>query len=281
MLDQKKSDCQVLILAPTRELALQIHKVCLALAEHMQVTCRACVGGTAIREDMRALQAGVQIVVGTPGRVNDMIERGALNVNKLELFVLDEADEMLSRGFKEQIYDCFQFLPSDVQVALFSATMPNEILQLTQKFMRNPVRILVKKEELTLDGIKQFRVDVGEEKYKLDTMFELYSTLSIQQAIIYCNTKKKVDWLTDRMKQNDFTVSSMHGDLTQQDRNAIMQEFRAGSTRVLITTDLLVCLLHLVYLFYYPCTYDIFLIVLCIFYCYFNRHVVLMYNKYH
>ena len=242
MLDIKKADCQVLVLAPTRELALQIHKVCLQLAEHMQITCHACVGGTAIREDIKKLSSGVQIVVGTPGRVNDMIDRGALNVEKLALFVLDEADEMLSRGFKDQIYDCFQFLPSDVQVALFSATMPHEILQLTEKFMRNPVRILVKKEELTLDGIKQYRVDVGEEKYKLDTMFELYSTLNIQQAIIYCNTKKKVEWLTDRMQQQDFTVSSIHGSLNQQERNAIMQEFRNGATRVLITTDLLVCI---------------------------------------
>merc|ERR1712217_897752 len=156
-----------------------------------------------------------------------------------KLFCLDEADEMLSRGFKEQIYDCFQYLPSEVQVALFSATMPNEILQLTERFMRNPVRILVKKEELTLDGIKQYYVAVEKEDYKLATLYDLYESLTITQAIIYCNTRRKVMWLTDKMKQHDFTVSAMHGDMYQKERELIMKEFRSGSTRVLITTDLL------------------------------------------
>jgi len=226
-------------LAPTRELAQQIHKVIQDLGTYLSVTSRACVGGTAVREDVQHLSAGIQVVVGTPGRVNDMINRGALRLEKLKLFVLDEADEMLSRGFKEQIYDCFQFLPADVQVALFSATMPNEILQLTERFMRDPVQILVKKEELTLDGIKQYYVAVEKEDYKLATLIDLYESLTIQQAIIYCNTRRKVNWLTDKMKQQDFTVSSMHGDMQQQERDLIMKEFRSGSTRVLITTDLL------------------------------------------
>jgi len=239
MLDPKETDCQILILAPTRELAQQIHKVIQELGTYLNVTSRACVGGTAVREDVQHLSSGVQVVVGTPGRVNDMINRGALRLEKLKLFVLDEADEMLSRGFKEQIYDCFQFLPADVQVALFSATMPNEILQLTERFMRDPVQILVKKEELTLDGIKQYYVAVEKEDYKLATLIDLYESLTIQQAIIYCNTRRKVNWLTDKMKQQDFTVSSMHGDMQQQERDLIMKEFRSGSTRVLITTDLL------------------------------------------
>merc|ERR1712156_1278044 len=136
----------------------------------------------------------------------------------------------------EQIYDCFQYLPSEVQVALFSATMPNEILQLTERFMRKPVRILVKKEELTLDGIKQYYVAVEKEDYKLATLYDLYESLTITQAIIYCNTRRKVMWLTDKMKQHDFTVSAMHGDMYQKERELIMKEFRSGSTRVLITT---------------------------------------------
>jgi len=150
ILDPKITDCQILILAPTRELAQQIHKVIQGLGTYLNVTSRACVGGTAVREDVQHLSSGVQVVVGTPGRVNDMINRGALRLDKLKLFVLDEADEMLSRGFKEQIYDCFQFLPADVQVALFSATMPNEILQLTERFMRDPVQILVKKRRINI-----------------------------------------------------------------------------------------------------------------------------------
>jgi len=238
-LEPNEPQCQVLVLAPTRELAQQIHKVMKSLGTYLEVTTRACVGGTAVREDIQSLANGVQIVVGSPGRVNDMISRGALRLKALKLFCLDEADEMLSRGFKEQIYDCFQYLPSEVQVALFSATMPNEILQLTQRFMRNPVRILVKKEELTLDGIKQYYVAVEKEDYKLATLYDLYESLTITQAIIYCNTRRKVMWLTDKMKQHDFTVSAMHGDMYQKERELIMKEFRSGSTRVLITTDLL------------------------------------------
>jgi len=203
------------------------------------VNSHACVGGTAVRQDIEVLQKGVQIVVGTPGRVNDMINRNALRLEKLKIFCLDEADEMLSRGFKDQIYDVFQYLPSEVQVCLFSATMPNEILHMTKRFMRDPVRILVKKERLTLDGIKQFYVGVEKENWKLDTLCDLYETLTIVQAIIYCNTRRKVEWLTEKMHQRDFTVSAMHGDMEMQQRQLIMKEFRSGSSRVLITTDLL------------------------------------------
>merc|ERR1711892_1510632 len=130
-------------------------------------------------------------------------------------------------------------MPPKVQVCLFSATMPEEILDISTRFMRNPIQILVKRDELTLEGIKQFYVAVEKEDWKLETLCDLYETLTITQAIIYCNTRRKVDWLTDKMGQRDFTVSSMHGDMTGQDRELIMKEFRSGSSRVLITTDLL------------------------------------------
>jgi len=157
----------------------------------------------------------------------------------MKLFVLDEADEMLSRGFKDQIYDIFQFLPEKVQVCLFSATMPPEILDISEKFMRDPIKILIQKDELTLEGIKQFYIHVEKEDWKFDTLCDLYETLTITQAIIYCNFKRKIEMLTDRMAQRDFTVSSMHGDMTGDRRDVIMKEFRSGSSRVLITTDLL------------------------------------------
>jgi len=205
----------------------------------LNITSHACVGGTLVRDDVRILRDGVQVVVGTPGRVYDMINRNVLNLNNVKMFVLDEADEMLSRGFKDQIYDVFQHLPSKVQVCLFSATMPDEILEISNRFMRKPVRILVKRDELTLEGIKQFYVAVEKEEWKLETLCDLYETLTITQAIIYCNTRRKVDWLTDKMGQRDFTVSSMHGDMTGPERELIMKEFRSGSSRVLITTDLL------------------------------------------
>merc|ERR1711977_810651 len=239
VLDGNLPKCQALVLAPTRELAHQIYKVATALGDYMNMNFHVCVGGRAVRDDIRILSSGVQLVVGTPGRVNDLVNRSALKLDSLKLFVLDEADEMLSRGFQDQIYDVFQYLPANVQVCLFSATMPVEILNMTSKFMRNPVKILVKKEQLTLDGIKQFYVAVEREDYKLDTLSDLYETLTITQAIIYCNTRRKVEWLTDKMSQRDFTVSAMHGDMDQRERDMILSEFRSGSSRVLITTDLL------------------------------------------
>mmetsp|Transcript_8511 Transcript_8511/g.16138 ORF Transcript_8511/g.16138 Transcript_8511/m.16138 type:complete len:412 (-) Transcript_8511:55-1290(-) len=238
-MDYSVQECQALVLAPTRELAQQIEKVMRALGDYLQVKCHACVGGTSVREDQRLLQSGVHVVVGTPGRVYDMLRRRALRPDYIKAFVLDEADEMLSRGFKDQIYDIFQLLPSTLQVGVFSATMPPEALEITRKFMTKPVRILVKRDELTLEGIKQFHVNVEREEWKLDTLCDLYETLAITQSVIFANTRRKVDWLTDKMRARDHTVSATHGDMDQNTRDIIMREFRSGSSRVLITTDLL------------------------------------------
>ena len=228
-----------MILAPTRELAQQIQKVVLALGDYLKIRCHACIGGTSVRDDIDRLRDGQHCVVGTPGRVMDMLGKRHLRADNLLVFVLDEADEMLSRGFKDQIYDIFKTLPANVQVCLFSATMAPEILDLTTKFMRDAVRILVKKDELTLEGIRQFYVAIEKEEWKLDTLCDLYETLTITQAIIYCNTRRKVDFLADQMTKRDFTVSTMHAELDQKERDLIMREFRSGSSRVLISTDLL------------------------------------------
>lgn len=230
---------QALILAPTRELAQQIQKVVIALGDYMKIDCHACIGGTNVREDMAKLNEGAQVVVGTPGRVYDMINRRAFKTDQLKMFCLDEADEMLSRGFKDQMYEVFQLLPQDTQCVLLSATMPQEVLEVTKKFMREPIRILVKRDELTLEGIRQFYVAVDKEEWKLDTLCDLYETVTITQAVIFCNTRRKVDWLTDKLTSREFTVSAMHGDMEQGQREVIMREFRSGSSRVLITTDLL------------------------------------------
>jgi len=237
--DLGMKQCQALILAPTRELANQSHKVVCSIGDYLNVVAHACIGGTKVADDIDMLRRGVHVVVGTPGRVFDMIERRALDVRHVKLFVLDEADEMLSRGFTDQIYDVFRKLPENVQVGLFSATMPEEVLEMTGKFMNDPKRILVKRDELTLEGIKQFYVAVEREEWKLDTLCDLYETLTITQAIIYCNARRKVDWLTEQLHSRDFTVSALHGDMDQKERELIMKEFRSGSSRVLITTDLL------------------------------------------
>lgn len=232
-------ECQALVLAPTRELAQQIFTVVKMIGDFMKIDVHACVGGTGVREDMRILQRGVHVVVGTPGRVFDMISRNVLRLTSMQSFVLDEADEMLSRGFKDQIYDIFKFLPETVQCAVYSATMPADVLDVTHKFMRDPIRILVKADELTLDGIKQFFVLLDREEHKLECLCDMYKRASVTQAIIYCNTRRRVDWLTEKLQERDFTVSAMHGEMEQKERELIMREFRSASSRVLITTDLL------------------------------------------
>ena len=233
------NECQALILAPTRELAQQIVNVATALSEYLNIKILGCVGGTAIRDDMRALHEGIHVVVGTPGRVEDMIKRRCLKLDDLKLFVLDEADEMLSRGFKEQIYDIYKRTPEEVQCAIFSATMPLDVLEVTGKFMKDPIRILVKREEITLAGIQQFYIAIEREEWKYEVLCDLYSTMTITQSIVFCNTCRTVEWLAQKMRSNDFTVSVMHSELDQEARDKTMREFRSGSSRVLISTDLL------------------------------------------
>ncbi|KAI0291325.1 P-loop containing nucleoside triphosphate hydrolase protein [Multifurca ochricompacta] len=224
-LDLSFKSTQALILTPTRELARKIQNVVITLGEYMDVECHACVGGTNAREDIDKPQEGVQVVVGIPGRVFDMIHRRALRTDDIKLFCLYEANEMLSHGFKVQIYEVFKLLPQDTQVVLLSAMMPADVIEVTEKFMREPVRILVKRDELTLEGIKQFYIDAEKEELKLDALWDVFETANITQAIIFCNTRQKVDWLTEKIRGRYFTVSAVHA-------------FRFGSSRVLITTDL-------------------------------------------
>jgi translation initiation factor 4A len=238
-IDTSKNELQALILAPTRELAQQITTVVASLGQYMDTKVHSCVGGTSFKADIAILNEGVHIVVGTPGRIYHLLSESIIDPASLKILVIDEADEMLKQGFKEQVYEIFKLLPEDMQVCLFSATMPEEVMEITEKFMRDPIRILVKKEELTLQGIKQFFIDVVKEEWKLDTLCDLYKTLTITQCVIFCNFRKKVEWLAKEMSKRDFTVSSIHAEMTPEQREVIMREFRTGSSRVLITTDLL------------------------------------------
>ena len=227
----------MLILSPTRELAEQSQKVCLALGDFMQVKVHCCIGGRNVNEDVFQLEHGTHIVSGTPGRVYDMILRRTFKTNSIKMLVLDEADEMLSEGFKEKVYEIYRYLPPKLQCIVVSATLPQEILEMTNKFMTDPISILVKRDELTLDGIKQFFVAVEKDEYKFETLCDLYDTLTITQAVIFCNKRNKVEWLAKKMREANFSVSFMHGSMPQKERDAIMEEFRNGQSRVLIATD--------------------------------------------
>jgi len=239
-IDYTNPKCQALLLCPTRELAIQTHKVVTSLGCYLNLTCFPCIGGASVNECIDAIRNGQQVIVGTPGRIIDMIyNRKVLSCEDVKMIIIDEADEMLSRGFKDQIYDIFHVLNKEVQVGLFSATMPPEALEITKKFMKNPIKILVKKEEITLEGIKQFYIAVQREEWKLDTLCDLYETFSVAQCVIFCNTRRKVEWVTDKMHEKHFPISATHGDLSPQERNEILADFRSGKSRVLITTDLL------------------------------------------
>jgi len=239
-IDTNQNTTQALALAPTRELAKQIHKVMNAFGDYLGARIHPCVGGTPANEEMMKLrETPPHVIVGTPGRVQDMINRGAIRSDTIKIFTLDEADEMLQRGFKDDVHQIFSYMPSDIQVILISATMPQDVLEVTTKFMRNPKTILVKREQLTLEGIKQFYINVEKEEHKFETLADLYEMVSITQAVIFCNTRRKVDALQSEMKKRGFVVSCMHGEMEQAERNKIMKEFRTGSSRVLITTDLL------------------------------------------
>ena len=237
--ESKLKETQILILSPTRELAEQSQKVILALGDYMKVTSHCCVGGKSVDEDINKLNHGTQIISGTPGRVFDMIQRKNFKTKNIKMLIIDEADEMLSRGFKEQVYDIYKYLPVNTQNIVVSATLPEDVLQMTSQFMaEDTIKILVKREELSIDGIKQFFIYVEKEINKFATLCDLYDSLTISQAVIFCNEKKTVEWLCNKMRENFFTVSMMHGDLPQKERDKIMQEFRAGETRVLIASDI-------------------------------------------
>lgn len=231
--------CQGLILAPTRELVDQIHRVALSLSDYMSIRIHKCIGGQSIQDDIRHLRAGVHIIIGTPGRVLDMINRQYLKTKDLSTLIVDEADEMLSVGFKEQMYDIFDALPDTTQVCMFSATMSRDMTSMSEKILREPVKIRIQNDEITLEGIKQYYVNVESEENKFETLCDLYEQLTISQAIIYCNTRKNVEWLAEEMNKRNFSVSAFHSDLTQVERTELMRKFRSGQSRVLISTDIL------------------------------------------
>ena len=230
---------QALIMAPTRELSYQIKKVIDAIGSMVpNLVTQLLVGGTSTDADSEQLMNNApHVVIGCPGRIHDMMRRKRFHTKDLRLVIMDEADEMLSQGFKEQVYNIFQFLPANVQVALFSATMPVEIAKLTDKFMRNPVKILVKAEQLTLEGIEQYYVALDTDEYKYEALKDLYGVLSLSQSIIYCNSVRRVQELYEAMTTDNFPVCRIHSNMEKSERQANFNEFSSGKMRVLISSN--------------------------------------------
>jgi len=181
-------ETQALILSPTWEQAIQTQAVVHAMGGYMDVQCLACIGGTSFGEDTRKLEDGQHVISGMPGWVFNMIQRRVLRTDNIKMLVLDEGNDLLKMGFKSQVYDIYHYLTPATQVVLFSSTLPCDVLEMATEFMTNPICILVKGDELVMDGLKQFFVAVEEEDWKFDSLCNLYNTLTITQAVIVCNT---------------------------------------------------------------------------------------------
>jgi len=237
--DVKKNETQVLVLSPTKELTIQTTNVFESIGSMLEGLRVQSLYGGSIVEDYSSFSSNTaaHVICGCPGRVFDMMRRDKISSKTIKLIVLDEADEMLSAGFKEQVYNIFQYLNNNIQVALFSATLPDSVSPIINKIMRDPVRISVKREMLTLEGIKQFFVAVDDDRQKYATLKKLFTFLSVSQCIIYCNSVRRVQDLYDAMKDDDFPVCRIHSNMDKVEREQSFNDFRSGTSRVLISSN--------------------------------------------
>ena len=240
IVDSKVNETQVIFLAPTHELANQTSTVCSSIGSHMPNFCtNTFIGGTSVMDDRIAIEKQVpHAVVGCPGRVFDLIRRRILDVSKLRIIVIDEADEMLSKGFQEQIQNIFRMLPHDVQVAIFSATLTREVMELTPKFMTNPVKIVMEADQLTLAGIRQYYLAVRSDDEKFEALKKFFTLVSVQKCMIYCNSVPRVSQLCDAMRCEGFSVDCIHRNMSRAEREETLKQFRTGATRFLISSNI-------------------------------------------
>ena len=238
-IDDSVEMTQCIVIVPTHELADQVFTVIGELSNYTKIKSLKVIGKTSINACIQELEKNPHIIVGTPGRIFDMINRKHLYTDKIKMLVLDEADEILSYGFKDTIYNIVQTIPKETQICLFSATLPKEVLDISDRFMNNPERILVQKEQLTLEGIQQFFVNVKHSDWKYDVIADLYDIINVGQCIIYINNKSKILEIHERLLRDNFPVSYISGDRMADERQKIMNDFRSGQIRILLSTDLL------------------------------------------
>lgn len=238
--DPKLNEIQVLVLVPTHELAKQIYDVAKTIGNYMGLKVHSAVGKVPVKNDIQAIKSGCQFLVGTPGRIYDLCHRGVLTREHVRVLIMDEADQMLEDRFQKQVVEILKMgFPEQTRTALFSATMPPDIVKFTDGILNDPVRILVATEEVTLDGIKQYFVELPQEEWKFDVLCDIYAQLTINQAIIYVRTRQRAEWLAMKMKEAKFTLECIHGEMKEEERSKKMEDFRSGNVRVLIATDLL------------------------------------------
>ena len=233
--DNKK--LQAVILCPTRELAIQVAEELRKLSKYMKkITVLPIYGGQPIERQIKSLKKGVQIIIGTPGRVMDHMRRGTLKMNNVQIMVLDEADEMLDMGFREDIETILEDMPEERQTLLFSATMSKAILNLTKRYQNNPEFLKVIHQQMTVPEIEQIYFEV-KEKMKLELLSRLIDIYNPQLSLVFCNTKRRVDTLVTHLQVRGYLADGLHGDMTQGQRDRVMSKFRSGQIEILVATD--------------------------------------------
>jgi superfamily II DNA/RNA helicase len=227
-----------IIITPTRELSLQVHNVAINLSKFINFKISLCIGGTNINTTINDIK-DASLIIGTLGRINHMITLKKINLNKIKFIILDEADEiLLSDNINNNLENIFKE-KNNYQIILISATMSINVFNFSKKYMNKPIQILLKNNEIIVDLISQFYLDVELEEKKFDTLLDLYNLVSTSQTIIFCNSIKKIEWLENNLKENNFSITVIHSNMTQDERNEIIKEFRDGNTRLLLTSDLL------------------------------------------
>jgi superfamily II DNA/RNA helicase len=230
--------CQGIIITPTRELAIQVHEVATHLTKFIDHNIVLCIGGTDINQNRNDIKKA-SVIIGTLGRIYHMIIESKFNIMKIKFIVLDEADDLLYNGIDQKLKMILEKATSGIQNILISATITNSVFNLSRQYMHNPVKILLRNNEIMVELISQFYLDVNDENQKFDMLLDLYSLVSTSQAIIFSNTINKIVWLEENLKKNNFPITVLHSNMTSNDRHETMKDFRDGKTRLLLTTDLL------------------------------------------
>jgi ATP-dependent RNA helicase DeaD len=237
MIDADSEDIEVLVLSPTRELAIQSAEEIKNTAKYKKnIKILPVYGGQPIDRQIMALKKRPQIIIGTPGRVMDHMRRHTIKLTGLKMIILDEADEMLNMGFREDIDTILEKVPEKIQTILFSATMSDEILEITKKYQNEPVHIQVTHKELTVPGIEQYYLEVNPQN-KLEVLSRLIDVNDIKLSLVFCNTKRRVDELAASLQARGYSAEALHGDMRQEQRDKVMSLFRRGNIDVLIATD--------------------------------------------
>ena len=237
MCDREARSAQVLVLCPTRELAIQVADELKKVTKYTQgVRIMAIYGGQHIETQISALRKKPQIIIGTPGRIMDHLRRRTLRFDDLKMVVLDEADEMLNMGFREDIDTILEDVPEEKQMMLFSATMSTEIMAISKKYLKDPAHVRIARKELTVELIEQYFIEVREAS-KLELLCRLIDVNNVNLGLVFCNTKRRVDDVTARLQDRGYAADALHGDMKQNERDRVMNKFRHGITQILVATD--------------------------------------------